>query len=354
MAAPSRSPVTTADLVRLVTTWLDTLASEHTRHRYRRDLAALATWLYLHRQRHLLDARATDVLDYCHVLTGRRHDLTAHEHPLRRHNTIATTATAWSSFYTHCTAIGLLTDNPVRQARALDPVAAYAPHPRRTPPPLDAAALRALITEAHRDPWLGGPLGASLLGLLIAVHWRAERITSCTLRDLARRGGIRDRTRWIPLPPEVHGYLTAWLTERPTIDGHRVFTQPSGLRPITAIDLHRLVARCARRAGLGHSVTTTQLAHIAGALAAGGEPVALPTLEQLRHRAPAPQQLALPDDPRDYAPDWQDYGQQALLPLPGSLTASAAHTPMLPSGLATDLRHRVHEHGAARIDEGQL
>ncbi|MCP3804590.1 hypothetical protein NLX83_35500 [Allokutzneria sp. A3M-2-11 16] len=316
MADPSRSPVTTADLVRLVSAWLTTLASHHTRDRYSRDLHALATWLYLHRQRHLLDARAEDVLDYCRSLTGHRHDLTAEEHPVRRRNTIATTATAWSSFYRHCTSTGLLADNPVRQARALDAVAAYVPHPRRRPPVLDAAALRAVVVQAHRDPWLGGPLGASMLGLLLSLHWRPERIITATLRDLRRRGGIRDRSRFVPLPEPVLGYLAAWLAERPETDQRRVFVHPVQPRPLAVIDLARLAARSAHRAGLGPGTTPSQLSHAAGTLVAEGARISLPSWEELREMAPAPRQLALPDDPDGYHPDWQELGQQALIPRP--------------------------------------
>ncbi|MCP3803799.1 hypothetical protein NLX83_31465 [Allokutzneria sp. A3M-2-11 16] len=302
--------MTSAAVSRLVSAWLATIPSEHTRARYRRDLGRLAGWLLGHRGRGLLATRAEDVIAYAHTLTGHRHDLDHRAHPLRRHNTIATKATAWSSFFTHCVRTGLLEANPVQQARALDPAAAYSPHPRNPAQGADADALRALVTEAHRDPWLGGSLGAALTGLLVVTQWRPERITTRTLADLSRRG-MHDGEHWLPLPAAVVGYLDAWRAERPDVVGPHVFYERSGLRRISAIDLMRLVLRSAQRAGLGDALTATQAARAAAELSARGESVELPSLAELRRSAPAPEQLALPDDPREHDPV-----QPALLPLP--------------------------------------
>ncbi|GAA4011287.1 hypothetical protein GCM10022247_37060 [Allokutzneria multivorans] len=315
MEDPSRSPVTTAGFVRLVSAWLATLASRHTRVRYSRQVGAFALWLLLHQRRHLLGARADDVVDYCRALSARRHDFGDEEFPVRCRNTVATAATALSSFYRYCAGVGLVVDNPVRQARAIDSVASYVPHPRRRPPELGAAALRAVVEQAHRDPWLGGALGASMVSLMLCLHWRPERITAATLRDIRRAGGIRDRARFVPLPPPVLGLISAWLAERPDTGHRQVFVHPVQPRPLAAIELTRLVARATHRAGLGRGITPIQLSRTAGALAAQGLPVALPTVEELRTTAAAPRQLALPEDADGYDPDWQDYGQQALIPL---------------------------------------
>ncbi|MFB9907687.1 hypothetical protein [Allokutzneria oryzae] len=313
--APTTPIMTSAAVSRLVNAWMATIPSEHTRRRYRRDLGKLASWLLVHRGRGVLATRAEDVIAYSHTLTGHRHDLDHRVHPLRRHNTIATKATAWSSFFAYCVRQGLLTANPVQEARALDPAAAYPPHPHHPARTVDAAALRTLVTEAHRDPWLGGSLGASLLGLLIVTQWRPERVTTRTLTDLSRRG-VHDDEQWIPLPAELHHYLGAWLDERPDVVGAHVFFERSGLRRISAIELMRLVLRCAERAGLGDAVTATQVARAAAELTRRGVAVVLPPLAELRAVAPAPEQLALPDDPRENDAHQPGYGQQALLPLP--------------------------------------
>ncbi|WP_143261478.1 site-specific integrase [Allokutzneria sp. NRRL B-24872] len=302
--------MTSAAVSRLVTAWLATIPSEHTRARYRRDLGRLAGWLLGHRGRGLLSTRAEDVIAYSHTLTGNRHDLDLHAHPLRRHNTIATKATAWSSFFTYCVRAGLIEANPVQQARALDPASAYPPHPRSPARSADAEALRALVTEAHRDPWLGGSLGAAMVGLLVVTQWRPERVTTRTLADLSRRG-VHDGEMWLPLPAPVLDYLAAWRAERPDVVGAHVFYERSGLRRISAIDLMRLVLRSAERGGLGEGLTATQVARAAAEITRRGEAVELPPLEELRRTAPAPEQLALPDDPREHDPE-----QPALLPLP--------------------------------------
>ncbi|WP_188317117.1 site-specific integrase [Solihabitans fulvus] len=331
MARVRRLPITTsADVSRLVVSWLRGHPSQHTRSRYRRDLGRLAGWLLTHRGRGLLDARAEDIIAFARTRTGRQHDLDHQAHPLRRHNTIATQATAWSSFYGFCVRDGALEANPVAAARAVDAAAAYPPHPHNPARHLDASALRNLLVEAHRDPWLGGTLGAALVGLLLASTWRPERVTTRHLVDVldqvdpaTGRPTVRAGDEWAPLPEVVHDYLRTWIeTERPSGRGPELFRDRSGLRLITAVDLMRLVNRCAARAELGDTITASQVARAARELAHRDIDLALPDLAELRRCAPVPEQLALPDDPRDYD-SAEVGGQHALIPLPDNVVPLA-------------------------------
>jgi hypothetical protein len=122
------------------------------------------------------------------------------------------------------------------------------------------------------------------------------------------------------LPEAVHGYLDSWLTERPRGHGPRLFLDRAGLRSVTAVDTMRLVTRCAARAGYGHTVTATQVGRAAQRLVQRGVPVDLPTLDELRRIAPAPEQLSLPEHPEDYDQDG-GYGQQAMFALPENVVA---------------------------------
>lgn len=321
--------VTSAGVVALVAAWLCTHPSEHTRSRYRRGLGRFAGWLHSHRGRGLLDARAEDIIAYAQVSTGRQHGFDHRAHPLRRHNTIATQATAWSGFFEFALQAGVVETNPVAQARALDATAAYPPHRHNTVDGLDAASLRALLVEAHRDPWLGGALGAALLGLLLATRWRPERITTRHLVDVldqvdtaSGRPASRVGAEWVPLPSVVHEYVLKWVEERPTGRGPELFHERSGIRSITAVDLTRLVNRCGVRIGAGDEVTAAQVARATDSLTQRGIDVELPSLAELRRVAPAPEQLALPDDPHGYAPA-ELFGQQALIPLPANVVPLA-------------------------------
>lgn len=319
-------PVTSGDVSALVVSWLRECAiSPHTKSRYRRDLGRLAGFLHT-KGRGLLETRAEDITALAVVLAGRRTDLDQRSHPLRRSNTIATAATAWSSFFEHCVRHGRLASNPVAEARAATGRTAYPPHPHNEPHQLDERDLRALLVEAHRDDWLGGPLGASLVGLLIATGWRPERITGRWLADVSGqldtasgRPAISCGDERAPLPEAVHGYLDAWIEHgRPTGHGPELFRDRSGYRPITAVDLMRLVNRCAQRAGLGESVTASQVARAAARLAERGIRPALPPLDELVRTAPAPEQLALPDTPDGYD-STPGRGQVSLFPLPDNV-----------------------------------
>lgn len=304
--------------------WLrESAQSPHTKGRYRRDLGRLAGFLH-GKGRGLLDTRAEDITALAVVMSGRRTGLDRRVHPLRRSNTVATTATAWSSFFEHCVRHGRMTTNPVSQAR-VNGATAYPPHTHNPPRPLQERDLVALVVEAHRDDWLGGALGASLLGLIIVTGWRPERITGRWLADLltpADTGGrpaITCGAEQVPLPEAVHGYLTAWISRgRPTGRGPELFRDRSGYRTITAVDLMRLVNRCALRAGLGETVTASQVARAVQGLTERGIRPELPVLEELERRAPAPEQLALPDSPAGYD-DTPHRGQQTLFPLPDNV-----------------------------------
>lgn len=159
----------------------------------------------------------------------------------------------------------------------------------------------------------------------MAKGWRPARVTIRTVGEvLGRFGRVLDR--WViragedsvPLPAVVRDYLAAWLNERPTGQGPRLWTDRTGLRAVTSVDVARLANRCAARAGYGDTITAAQVARAARQLTARGVPVDLPTLDELRRLAPAPEQLALPDDPDGYDDSGVD-GQQALIPLPDNV-----------------------------------
>jgi hypothetical protein len=314
---------TSAEVKALTEEWLAGRASPHTRRRYRRDLGWFAAWLTAHRGRGLLDARVEDVLAFARARAGSREGLDHRVHPLRRHNTVATAATAWSSFYNHCVERGVLDSNPVAAARGLDAAAAYPPHEHGSARRLDETTLRTLLVHAHRDPWLGGALGTAAIGLLIATRWRPERVVTLNL----------DAALALPdLPAPVLEHLHAYAEEeRPhPARGPRLFWDRSGVRALSTIDLMRLVVRCAERAGLGGEVTATRVARAAGELHARGVPLDLPGLAELRRDAAGQQQMALPDEPGGYEPA-DVSGQQALIPLPpGVPRPRASHTPRWP------------------------
>lgn len=314
MSPEQHHRTTHAALSALVVDWLARYDSHHTRSRYRRDLGTFAAFLHPP-GRTVLEATDNDVRAWARHLAGSRADLDGNTCPTRATNSIAVKCSALSSFFRHCQTTGAIEHNPVETARA-EKAGSWTNRPAESDHVLDLEQLRTMLCATHRDPYLGGTLGVTLVGLVLACRWRPEQVTALTVAHALDR--LTPGSTLPGLPSAVDTYLETWLAERPVVSLPGLFRDRSGQRRITAVDVLRLVHRTGVRADLGDDLTAPRLAKSADALAQHGTAVRYPTLGELRTDHPAPQQLALPDTPDGYD-QTEDAGQAALLPLPDNI-----------------------------------
>lgn len=315
---PSR--ISDTDLSHLVTGWLARYDSHHTKMRYRRDLGLFAAFLHPH-GKHLLDATPADVNAWTRHLSGRDTDFTGTGHAARTPNTIAVKVSAVSSFYRYCQQRDYLPCNPVERARDEHGAGTWVDRDHSETTPITPDELRAVLCAAHRDPYLGGPLGVALLGLMVALRWRPEAVVHLTVRNAVNR--LDPDPEGIPrrLPAAVDEYLEEWLAERPVTSKPGLFRDNTGQRRITTVDVLRLVHRSAIRAGLD-DLTAARVVHTAELIHTQRRTFTYPTMDELRRDHPAPHQLAIPDTPDAYS-QHEDAGQAALIPLPESVETSS-------------------------------
>ncbi len=127
--------------------------------------------------------------------------------------------------------------------------------------PLTPAQIEALLAAAHSTRSSIAKRDVAIVHLLVHAGLRVAEVVDLQMDDVAFdfpgvhlsvRDGRGNGSRDMPLPDAACTALNNWLVIRPkTANYPNVFLSQEG-RPISARTVQRIVARCARDAGIGH------------------------------------------------------------------------------------------------------
>ena len=231
--------------------WLERGLSEHSLAAYRRDLSAVQSWLSK-RQRNLLTARSSDLLDYmAHRFSAGIASRSA-----------ARSLSALKGFYRH---------QLLNEVLAQDPTALLA-HPkvgRALPLVISAKQVEALLAAPDVTTALG-LRDRTMLEVLYATGLRVSELISLQLTSINQRQGVvrvtgkGGKERLVPTGETsllwLHRYLQEGRGELLSEQGSILFPSRRG-RQMTRQTFWHAIKRYALRAGIPDTVSPHTLRH---------------------------------------------------------------------------------------------